>query len=166
MAEDPHPTIISFVSPVKSTLVHELTQWRLQHSFVLTPSYAIIAMDFHPKLMPIAVGEAKARDYFIQLVDCVDWLHERGFSHCDIKPSNILLSADDRPILVDFGFATFYPADYPDRFTSCVSWGTPEYLDPLRARGKRHDERAADIWALGVSSPSLRVRVLQLISSR
>jgi len=56
-----------------------------------------------------------------------------------------------------------------DRFLSSLSWGTPEYLDPLRARGKLllplavlllptfsitgslHDERLSDIWALGVT---------------
>lgn len=73
-----------------------------------------------------------------------------GYTHNDIKPANILLSAQDEPILIDFGFAQSHPiTEGANRFLSSLSWGTPEYLDPLRARGILHDERASDTFALG-----------------
>ncbi|KAK4051610.1 hypothetical protein OIV83_002750 [Microbotryomycetes sp. JL201] len=121
------------------------------HSFVITPSYAIIVMDHHPRLIPISLPEQSAKPYFRQLLSAVDYLHARGVTHNDIKPSNIMLSRQDMAVLIDFGFAKLYPASATDRFLSSLSWGTPEYLDPLRAKGALHDERSSDVWALGVT---------------
>ncbi|KAM0789728.1 hypothetical protein ACM66B_006585 [Microbotryomycetes sp. NB124-2] len=121
------------------------------HSFVITPSYAIIVMAHHPRLIPVSIPEALAKPYFQQLVSAVDFLHARGVTHNDIKPSNIMLSKRDTAVLIDFGFAKSYSPTHKDRFLSSLSWGTPEYLDPLRAKGTLHDERASDIWALGVT---------------
>ncbi|GAA5830059.1 hypothetical protein JCM11251_006860 [Rhodosporidiobolus azoricus] len=120
--------------------------------FIITPSYAIITMDYHRRLMPVALPESKAKVYFRQLLSAVDHLHAHGISHNDIKPSNILLSdEDDRPILIDYGFAQQYAVDKSERFLSSLSWGTPEYLSPERAKGALHDERFSDVWALGVT---------------
>ncbi|GAA6038292.1 hypothetical protein JCM8097_003927 [Rhodosporidiobolus ruineniae] len=129
----PHPNIIDFTQ------------------FIITPSYAIVTMSYHQRLMPVALPESKAKTYFRQLLSAVDHLHSHGISHNDIKPSNILLSADDRPILIDFGFAQHYSLMKSDRFLSSLSWGTPEYLSPERAKGQLHDERLSDVWALGVT---------------
>ncbi|GAA6008385.1 hypothetical protein JCM10207_000108 [Rhodosporidiobolus poonsookiae] len=129
----PHPSVIDF------------------QTFVITPSYAIVTMDYHQKAIPVALPEAKAKVYFRQLLSAVEHLHGHGISHNDIKPSNIMLSADDRPILIDFGFAASYSLTSSDRFLSSLSWGTPEYLSPERAKGALHDERLSDIFALGIT---------------
>ncbi|GAA5973961.1 hypothetical protein JCM11641_001243 [Rhodosporidiobolus odoratus] len=129
----PHPNLISF------------------REFIITPSYAIVTMPFHPRLMPVALPESKAKIYFRQLLSAVEHLHSHGIAHNDIKPSNILLSADDQPILIDYGFSTSYSLTSPDRFLSSLSWGTPEYLSPERAKGMLHDERLSDVWALGIT---------------
>ncbi|BGP20225.1 hypothetical protein JCM10213_005921 [Rhodosporidiobolus nylandii] len=129
----PHPNLISF------------------REFIITPSYAIVSMAYHPRLMPVALPESKAKVYFRQLLEAVEHLHAHGISHNDIKPSNILLSADDRPVLCDFGFSQAYTSTQLNRFLSSLSWGTPEYLSPERAKGTLHDERLSDVWALGVT---------------
>lgn len=82
-------------------------------------------MDFHPRLMPVALPESRAKPYFVQLLSAVQHLHSHGIAHNDIKPSNILLSQDDRPVLIDFGFAQQYEEGKPERFLSSLSWGTP-----------------------------------------
>ncbi|KAK4056431.1 hypothetical protein OIO90_002574 [Microbotryomycetes sp. JL221] len=128
-----HPNIITF------------------YSFIITPSYAIIVMDLHPGLIPIAMSEDKARPFLQGLISAIDSLHANGVTHNDIKPSNVMLTSDKRAVLIDFGFAKAHPKDAKDRFLSSLSWGTPEYLDPLRAKGALHDERSSDIWALGVT---------------
>lgn len=88
-----------------------------------------------------------------------------------------MLSATNTPIFVDFGFAqkwdvnatdtgantligglttlTGHNASCHELFHSEISWGTPEYLDPHRSKGIKHDERASDVWALGVSIADL-----------
>lgn len=88
-------------------------------------------MDFHRRLMPVSLAESHARPYLIQLLSAVAHLHKHGISHNDIKPSNILLSSEDRPILIDFGFAQQYDVGNPEAFLSSLSWGTPGSCTPV-----------------------------------
>ncbi|KAF7348357.1 Protein kinase domain-containing protein [Mycena sanguinolenta] len=130
---DPHPSIIPF------------------HSFIITPSYALITMAFLPTLVPVEVDESKAREWFRFLLSGVEFLHKRGVVHNDIKPANILLSTKNIPVLVDFGFAERYDMKSSTAFHSNLSYGTPEYLSPERARGLPHDTRKSDVWSLGIT---------------
>ncbi|KAH0586424.1 hypothetical protein H2248_007659 [Termitomyces sp. 'cryptogamus'] len=130
---DPHPSIIPF------------------HSFIITPSYALITMAYLPTLVPVEVDELKAREWFRFLLSGVEFLHKRGVVHNDIKPANILLSRKNIPVLVDFGFAEKYDLKPDTAFHSNLSYGTPEYLSPERARGLPHDTRKSDVWSLGVT---------------
>ena len=66
--------------------------------------------------------------------------HARHVVHGDIKPSNILFTADGHPLLSDFGAAAV---------GATPTSGTPEYLDPAVAGGASYDERS-DIYALAV----------------
>ncbi|KAI9509467.1 kinase-like domain-containing protein [Russula earlei] len=131
--DDPHPSIVPF------------------HSFIITPSYALITMEYLPDLVPVEVPELKAKEWFHSLVSGVKFLHSRGVVHNDIKPANILLSERQVPVLVDFGFAQKYDMGDGKAFHSNLTYGTPEYLSPERARGLPHDTRKADIWSLGVT---------------
>ncbi|KAF5389193.1 hypothetical protein D9757_003418 [Collybiopsis confluens] len=130
---DPHPSIIPF------------------YSFLLTPSYAIVTMAYHPDLITVQVNEAYARVWFRYLLSAIQFLHRRGVVHNDIKPANILLSAKGVPVLCDFGFAEAYDVSSPTAFHSKFAYGTPEYLAPERARGIPHDTRKSDVWSLGVT---------------
>ena len=91
----PHPNLVKFTD------------------FVITPSYALVVMDYHPRLIPVELPESKAKVYFKQLISAVGksalrnvtfllisksgYLHTLGVAHNDIKPSNILLSETDVP---------------------------------------------------------------------
>ncbi|GAA5872039.1 hypothetical protein JCM16303_000953 [Sporobolomyces ruberrimus] len=121
------------------------------HAFILTPSYSIVCMDYHPSLIQVSIPESRAKVYARQLLSAVEHLHVHGITHNDIKPANILLASDDRPVMIDFGFAQQWNTRSPDRFLSSLSWGTIEYLSPERSRGDLHDERLSDIWALGIT---------------
>ena len=90
LRDDRHPAIIDF------------------HSFIITPSYALIAMEYLPRLVPVEVREPKAKTWFESLLGGVAHLHARGIVHNDIKPANILLSRTEQAVLVDFGFAERY----------------------------------------------------------
>lgn len=121
------------------------------HAFILTPSFATVHMDYHPSIITIKVSESRGKVYARQLLSAVEHLHVHGITHNDIKPANILLSKDDRPVLIDFGFAQQWNLHSPDRFLSTLSWGTVEYLAPERISAQLHDERLSDIWALGIT---------------
>lgn len=138
------------------------------HEFIITPSYALVVMDYHPRLVPVHLPESRAKPYIAQLLSALEYLHVNGATHNDVKPSNILLSKHDKAVLCDFGFARKYDRSSRDAaapvqaeedqkkptqpFMSTLSWGTPEYLSPERVKGRLHDERLSDLWSLGVTA--------------
>jgi tRNA A-37 threonylcarbamoyl transferase component Bud32 len=72
-----------------------------------------------------------------------------GTIHRDVKPANLLLTADGRVKVTDFGLAKQTSADV-DQTSSTVFFGTPGYLSPERAAGQTVDERS-DIYSLGAT---------------
>ncbi|KAH9812598.1 kinase-like domain-containing protein [Melampsora americana] len=128
-------------------------------SFIITPSYALLTMAFHPALLPVRLSESnpKTIPYLRGLLSGIEFLHRHHITHNDIKPANVVISEQDQPVFIDFGFAVSYGSDWEGaekgekKYWSQLSWGTPEYLSPQRARGEPHDERLSDIWSLGIT---------------
>lgn len=76
----------------------------------------------------------------------MDYLHSMGVAHGDIKPDNLLLGADGRVRICDFGSAHLCaPED-----TMLRTVGTPAFFTPEMCAGKPFSARGADLWALGV----------------
>lgn len=88
-----------------------------------------VVMPYLKRLIPVCIHPDRAKIYFRQLASAIGYLHERGITHNDIKPSNVLLSYTDIPVLVDFGFATRWDMHSKSAFLSTISWGTPEVSD-------------------------------------
>jgi serine/threonine protein kinase len=77
----------------------------------------------------------------------IEYAHNRGIIHRDIKSSNILVSNNGHPVLMDFGIAH---AATGTRLTQTgLVIGTPEYMSPEQAEGKTIDHRT-DIYSLGI----------------
>lgn len=74
--------------------------------------------------------------------------HGTGLVHRDVKPGNILLSEDGKPVVVDFGLARSQQSDVLTTLGRAV--GTPAYMAPELVRGERQLDRRVDVWALGV----------------
>ncbi len=76
--------------------------------------------------------------------------HSRGVIHRDLKPDNVLLSNDGRPVVTDFGLATLTQG--VTRLTrSGALIGTPSFMAPEQVRGEnRKIVPATDVWSLGV----------------
>jgi serine/threonine-protein kinase len=92
----------------------------------------------------------------IQMADALAYAHARGIVHRDVKPSNILISADGRTAkLLDFGVARIGEADPATgdpqllRTQAGQMIGTPRYMSPEQALGLAVDHRS-DLFSLGV----------------
>ncbi len=82
------------------------------------------------------------------VADAVQHAHEKGILHRDLKPANVLIEANDRPKVTDFGIA-LRVADPSDPARSGVI-GTPEYMAPEQASGRESDlTPATDVYGLG-----------------
>ncbi|GBG25064.1 cGMP-dependent protein kinase 1 [Hondaea fermentalgiana] len=90
-----------------------------------------------------ALGNADARFYAACVLDAIEYLHSLSIVYRDLKPENLMISAEGYIKVVDFGFAKKV-AD--KTYTLC---GTPEYLAPELVLGKGHN-KAVDNWAIGI----------------
>ena len=80
-----------------------------------------------------------------QIAQALDYAHQQGVIHRDIKPGNIMLDEAGNAYLSDFGIARVLGSE----MTGSMIIGTPAYMSPEQANGIPIDGRA-DIYALGV----------------
>lgn len=81
-----------------------------------------------------------------QLLEALDFFHERGVVHRDIKPSNIMVSAGGLLTVTDFGIAQTEASDLTQAGTLL---GTPSYMSPEQISGEALDGRS-DLFAVGI----------------
>ncbi|MBT3157086.1 serine/threonine protein kinase [Streptomyces sp. CHA1] len=73
--------------------------------------------------------------------------HAAGIHHRDVKPANVLLRPDGRPVLTDFGIAALRESTSLTATGELV--GSPDYIAPERLRGDEGNP-ASDLWSLGM----------------
>ena len=101
----------------------------------------------HSPACPVAIDDA-AR-WATQALEGLAALHAMGILHRDIKPGNLLLTADGEIKLSDFGLALHLDRDETRATTHESILGTLEYLSPEQALGQPVDARS-DLYSLGV----------------
>ncbi|MBI4671644.1 MAG: SUMF1/EgtB/PvdO family nonheme iron enzyme [Chloroflexi bacterium] len=99
-----------------------------------------------------AQPEAVVLNWTRQILDALIYLHAHNIIHRDIKPHNLILTPDDRIVLVDFGLVKLFDPGQPSTLTLLRGVGTPEYA-PLEqySREVGHTDPRTDIYALGAT---------------
>ncbi len=83
----------------------------------------------------------------VQMADGLAYAHEHGVVHRDVKPSNVIVTADRGTIkLTDFSIA--YLAAASDKTRAGMMLGSPRYMSPEQVKGEAVDGRS-DIFSLG-----------------
>ena len=85
----------------------------------------------------------------VTLARALHYAHGKGFIHCDLKPSNVLIDHDGQPQITDFGLAR-RTAENSSLTASGAILGTPSYMAPEQAAGQRQSiGPATDVYGLG-----------------
>ncbi|HEY7416483.1 MAG TPA: serine/threonine-protein kinase, partial [Ktedonobacteraceae bacterium] len=95
----------------------------------------------------IGISQQEAIHILAQMAEAIDYAHQQGLIHRDIKPGNMLMRSRDWLLLTDFGIARVLNDNHNHTQTN-IPAGTAEYMAPEQARG--HAEASSDIYSLAV----------------
>jgi len=98
-----------------------------------------------PNLLP----QSQLTEIIYNTCYALDYIHQKGYVHLDIKPSNIMLTSRDEVKLMDFGISRILNQEFEQKKKGVVL-GTPAYMSPEQASGRSSIDQQSDIFSLGV----------------
>src|SRR5688572_27393296 len=126
--------------------------------YINGPSLSTYLNTLHGKIGRLELPQVSR--LLTKVASALQYAHDSGVIHRDVKPSNILLTSrssqivpgeplplDFEPVLSDFGLVRFLSSSLQTSSGKIV--GTPAYMSPEQARGEHTDERT-DIYSLGI----------------
>lgn len=156
-----HPHLADDETFVKRFRAEAIAAARLTHPSIVSAYDTVVEGRVNAIVMELVVGTTLRADLDqhgpmklmavlavgTQVADALGAAHSAGLVHRDVKPANILLSADGRVLVTDFGIAK--AASDGDLTQAGSLVGTAKYLAPEQVDGRPVDGRA-DLYALGV----------------
>jgi tetratricopeptide (TPR) repeat protein len=107
-------------------------------------------------------GSTRSHEFFrsvadlgFQAAEALDYAHQHGIIHRDVKPANLLIDADRHLWITDFGLAKIQTG--PSMTATGDVVGTLRYMSPEQALGRRTIDHHTDIYSLGVTLYELLV---------
>lgn len=95
------------------------------------------------------LAPARAVEVGLQLLSALEAAHGAGVVHRDVKPQNLLLTADGRVQLADFGIALIQDAESQRRTRTGVAMGSMAFMAPEQRMDAARVTVAADVYAVG-----------------
>lgn len=138
LAQIQHPNIVTIYTLRQSRLGHYIT---MEYAQGQTLADALAEQRTIPWEQAVPLIK--------QLLAALDYAHERGILHRDIKPRNIMLTPGGGVKVMDFGLAKFY-LQQDQTLTQGVS-GSLFYMSPEQIKGQKLDQRS-DLFALGMTT--------------
>nr|WP_257142242.1 serine/threonine protein kinase [Streptomyces sp. sk226] len=107
----------------------------------------VAGSSLHDRLAAGPLEPADAAELGRGVLSALRAAHACGIQHRDVKPANVLLRRDGRPVLTDFGIAAIRESTSLTMTGALI--GSPDYIAPERIRGTEGDP-SSDLWSLGM----------------
>ncbi|WP_432023682.1 protein kinase domain-containing protein [Streptomyces parvus] len=107
----------------------------------------VAGSSLHDRLATGPMVPADAAELGRGILSALRAAHAVGIQHRDVKPANVLLRPDGRPVLTDFGIAAIRESTSLTMTGALI--GSPDYIAPERIRGTEGDP-SSDLWSLGM----------------
>jgi serine/threonine-protein kinase len=125
------------------------------HDFAEYNKYPYLVMKYiegetlSARLKRAPLTSVEINDVVNSIGSALTYAHQQGILHRDIKPSNVLIDADGQIYLTDFGLARIVQAG-ESTLSSDAVLGTPQYISPEQAIGKKDLDEGTDIYSFGI----------------
>lgn len=141
-----HPNIVSVLDAGETT---ETDAGGVKHTYAYLVMEYVDGLELSklvargPLKVPEAIRVTK------ELLSAVEFAHNKGIVHRDIKPDNIMLTRQGKVKVLDFGIARAVAETFDDIATTTSILGTAAYFSPEQAQGQKVDIRT-DLYAVGI----------------
>lgn len=123
------------------------------YDMIFDPKYIAVVMEYLPNgniidftLSCYRFSMKEKLEVCLQILEGIEYLHERDIAHRDIKPENIVFDYNMKPKIIDFGMSQ---EKQDCTRTYC---GTPNYMAPEIITKGLYDGKKADIWSFAVTA--------------